>query len=104
GVARLDVILVARARLEPRHEALPHAGAVGAALERRLSRTPAVEVANDRNALGVRCPDAEAHAAFDEMRTEHAIKLGVAAFAQTRDVFVSNQSADRPCESRHGMT
>src|SRR5690606_15835829 len=89
-VTRADVILVRGPRLDARHETLPDTRPVAAGDERIGVLAPAVEVADDRDVLGVRRPDRQAHAprAVDDRRmgAEHAVEPRVRPLAEVVDV------------------
>ncbi len=70
GVAMAELELVERAGLEPGHEQLPHATRAPH-VERMRAAVPAVEVADQRYALGIGCPHGEAHAGHAGQRHRH---------------------------------
>src|SRR5690606_26277340 len=85
GLAVADLVLIERARVEPRHEELPDAGPAAHG-ERVAAAVPAVELADHADPLGVRRPDGEPHAAnavaFVEMCAERAVRALVEAASE----------------------
>src|SRR5436189_1366237 len=56
---------------------------------------PSVEVADDADARGIRCPHAEDHAAFDDVRAELLPELVMRTFVEEMKVPVGQQRALR---------
>ncbi len=101
---RGDVVLVERALAEARDEALPDARAVPAGPEGMAAGRPAVEVADDGDALGVRRPDGELRprtaAGLHEVGAELVVELEVVAFFEEVDVAVRDPA--RPVDDVAG--
>src|SRR5215207_8429262 len=89
-----DAILVERPLLHAGHECLPDAG-LGTPRERMGRGIPAVEVADDRHACGVRCPDGEMHAGdavhLTEMRAELLVGAVVRALREEVQVEIGEE-------------
>jgi hypothetical protein len=88
-VLALDVVLVDGASAQTLDEAFPNAGALGG-LERVLAGFPAVEIADDGDALGVGRPDAEGDAllavAGRRVGAEVLVEAEVGALVEEVDV------------------
>ena len=93
-----DVVLVALARADTRHEQLPDAGRMADA-HGMAARVPGVEIADHRDAARVRRPDGEAHAgnAVDGHRlgAERIGEPEMAAFVEQMQVEVAEQRPER---------
>ncbi|MNK84360.1 hypothetical protein D3C87_1042070 [compost metagenome] len=95
-----DVVLVAAAAVGAerlRDEQLPDAGAVAQA-HGVAHRVPAIEIGDDRHALGVGRPHREAHAGFaidgQALRAEAVAEFEVAAFVEQVQVQIAQQEAE----------
>ena len=93
-IVRANFIFVRRACFQARHEQLPNAGVV-AGFHRVGARVPAVEVANQRNAVAVRRPDGEIHAGHalytTRVRAEFLVDFVVLALAKEVNIVFSQQ-------------
>ena len=98
AVAPVYRILVAIARACVGHEQLPQPGAPERA-HRQRAIVPAVEIANERNASGRRCPHHEADARSvsqaAHMRAEHVPELPVPALAHEMQIEVADRRQER---------
>ncbi len=89
-----QLVLVARARLDARHEQLPHAG-LAAQAHRVHAPVPRVPVAGDADARRVGRPHREARAAHAVdlvgMRAQHAVQIEVIALREQPRVELAEQ-------------
>ncbi len=97
AVARADLELVAVSRRDMRNEDLPHA-ATAARAHRVAAAVPGVEVADHRDAAGIRRPDGEANAIDiadgHRMRAEKGVGPQVRALAEEVKIGVGDQRTE----------
>ena len=73
------------------NECFPDSGAVGARVERIGAQIPAIEITNDRNAFGVRRPDAKPRAVLDEMAPHRVVEPNVSSLAKQVRIVVGER-------------
>ena len=103
--ARTQVVLVDRSLADAGDEALPDAG-VAAGRHGVGVGVPAIEVADDGDALGVRRPDGEVGAGLavngDEMRAKLVVETVVAALVEEVEVHVGEERGTFESQWWHG--
>jgi len=91
----MDSIFVEFSLFDVRDESLPYTGAIPARHERMRGMVPAVEITDDRNRLGIGCPDGE-HIAphtidFDAMAAEFFVQAKMFACLKEGDIKIGEQ-------------